>query len=65
LQLVLGIIAGLAVLFVVIGGLRFVLSEGDPQSTTKARNTMIYAVVGLVVSVMAEIIVTFVLGRVK
>lgn len=64
LQLAFGIIAGVAVLFVVIGGLRFVISEGDPQDTAKARNTMIYAVVGLIIAVSAEILVTFVLHRI-
>lgn len=63
LQLTLGVLAALAVLFVVIGGLRFVMSEGDPQATTKARNTMIYALVGLIVAIAAEGLVTFVLKR--
>jgi hypothetical protein len=65
LQLALGIIAAVAVLFIVIGGLRFVISEGEPQDTAKARNTMIYAVVGLVIAISAEALVTFVLGRIQ
>ena len=63
LQLAIGVIAAVAVLFVVVGGLRFVMSEGDPQATTKARNTMIYALVGLIIAITAEGLVTFVLGR--
>ena len=59
LQIALGVAAALAVLFVVIGGMRFVTSSGDPQGAAKARNTMIYAIVGLLVSVMAEAIVAF------
>lgn len=64
LQLVIGIIAAVAVLFVVIGGFRFVISEGDPQSTAKARSTIVYAVVGLIIAVSAEALVTFVLGKI-
>jgi hypothetical protein len=49
LQIVFGIMAAVAVLFVVIGGFRFVLSEGNPESTSKARNTIIYSLVGLAI----------------
>lgn len=63
LQLAFGIIAVVAVLFVVIGGLRLVISEGNPQDTAKARNTIIYAVVGLIIAITAEALVTFVLNR--
>lgn len=64
LQLAFGIIAAVAVLFVAIGGLRFVLSEGNPETAAKARNTMVYALVGLVIAISAEAIVTFVLTRI-
>ena len=63
LQIVIGIVAAVSVLFIVVSGLRFVLSAGDPQETAKARNTIVYALVGLVVAVAAEAIVTFVVDR--
>ncbi|HSX36629.1 MAG TPA: pilin [Patescibacteria group bacterium] len=63
LQLTFGVIAGVAVLFVVIGGLRLVISEGDPQDTAKARYTIIYALVGLLIAITAEALVTFLLGK--
>jgi hypothetical protein len=63
-QLLFGVIGALAVLIIVISGLRFILANGDPQTISQARNTIIYAVVGLAVAVSAEIIVTFVLGHV-
>lgn len=59
-----GIMAVLAVLFVVIGGLRFVTSAGDPQAAHKARDTIIYAIVGLVIAILAEALVSLVLGKV-
>jgi len=62
-QLLFGFIGALAVLIIVIAGLRFILANGDPQSISQARNTIIYAAVGLIVAVSAEIIVTFVLGH--
>ena len=64
LQLLFGVIGALAVLIIVISGLRFILANGDPQTISQARNTIIYAAVGLAIAVSAEIIVTFVLGHV-
>ena len=64
LQIVLGIFGAVAVLIIVIAGLKFVTSAGNPQSASKARNTILSAVVGLVVISAAEVIVSFVLGKV-
>ena len=63
LQIVFAVLAALAVLFIVIGGLRMVTSQGNPQETGKARATIIYAVVGLVVALLAEAFVAFILGK--
>jgi hypothetical protein len=63
LQIVFGISAALAVLFVVIGALRFVVSDGDPQDSARARNTIIYALIGLLIALAAEAIVSFALNK--
>lgn len=63
LQITFGIIGALAVLMIVIAGFRFTTAQGNPQSAAKARRTMIYAAIGLAVALSAEVIVTFVLGR--
>lgn len=63
LQIVFGIIAVLAVLYIVINAFRLVISQGEPESVKKARGAIIAAVIGLVVAVSAEIIVSFVLGQ--
>lgn len=55
-------LAAVAVLFIIIGGFRLVISSGDPEDVSKAKNTIIYAVVGLVIVLVAEGIVTFALG---
>lgn len=60
-----GIAAVISVLMIVVGGMMFVTSGGNPQSVQKARDTIIYAVVGLLVSLLAEAIVAFVLGVIK
>ena len=62
LSLVVGIVA---VIMLIIGGIRFTTSGGDGSSTSAARNTIIYALVGLTVAALAQFIVKFVLGRVS
>jgi len=64
LQVLFGIIGALALLFIVISGLRYVVSSGDPQDTAKAKSGIIYALVGLVLALSAEAIVTWVIWNV-
>ena len=63
LSIVFGVLGALAVLMIVISGLRFVVAHGDPQEVAKARKTILYALAGLVVALSAEGIVALVLGR--
>jgi type IV secretory pathway VirB2 component (pilin) len=63
LQIAFGIIAALAVLMIVIAGFRFAASGSNPQEAAKARETIVYAIVGLLVAITAEAIVTFVLRK--
>jgi len=55
-----GVLGAVAFLIIVIAGLRYMVANGDPSSTAKARNTIIYALVGLAVAVSGYAIVTFV-----
>lgn len=60
LGIVFAIIGALAFLMVVVSGLRFVLSAGEPERAAKARSALIYALAGLLIAVSAEAIVSFV-----
>lgn len=60
--LVLGIIA---VIMIIIGGIRYTTSNGDPGSTKAAKDTILYAVIGLIVAILAYAIVAFVLNAFK
>lgn len=62
-SIVFGIAGGIAFLMVIIGGLQYVMSQGEPQATAKAKNTILYAVIGLAVCVLAFTIINFVIGR--
>ncbi len=60
----LGVLGIVAVAFIIMGGVTYITSNGDAAKLTKARNTIIYAVIGLVVALLAFAIVNFVLGNV-
>lgn len=60
LQLTFGVLGSVAFLIVVVAGLKFVLSRGSPDAVAKARNTIIYAAVGLVICMLSFAIVRFV-----
>ena len=53
-------VGAISIIMIVIGGILFALSSGDTQKAAKARSTILYAVVGLIVSVFASAIVNFV-----
>lgn len=61
---VISIIAGVAaVIGVIIGGFMYVFSSGDPSKTARAKDTIIYSIVGLIIVILARQIVMFVLNR--
>ena len=63
INIILFIAGSIAVLMIVIGGLRYVLSGGDAGATKGAKDTILYAVIGLVVATMAYAIVNFVVSN--
>lgn len=60
-SLVVGVVS---VIMIIIGGLKYITSGGDSGNVTGAKNTILYAIVGLVVVALAQVIVRFVLTRV-
>lgn len=61
INVVLAALGIVAVVVIIIGGISFVTSQGDSSKVTKARNTILYGVVGLVIALLAYAIVNFVL----
>ncbi|KKU20153.1 MAG: hypothetical protein UX30_C0003G0028 [Candidatus Saccharibacteria bacterium GW2011_GWA2_46_10] len=55
------IVAIVAVIMIVIGGFRYVASAGKQENVTAAKNTILYAIIGLIVVALAQAIVHFVL----
>ncbi len=59
-------IVGVAsVIALIVGGLQYITSAGDPGRTKTAKDTIMYAVIGLVVAILAYAIVNFVLTHIK
>lgn len=60
-----GIGSIVSVLFVMFGGVRYIIAAGNPESLKSAKSTITYALVGLMISLMAYGIVSFVIERLK
>lgn len=52
----------IAVIVIIVGGIKYATADGDQSQLTSAKNTILYAVVGLVVALMAYAIVGFVIN---
>jgi hypothetical protein len=57
------IIGVVAVLMIIVGGFRYIISGGDTGNVTSAKNTILYAIIGLIIVVFAQFIVKFILGK--
>lgn len=56
------IIGAISVIMLIIGGIRYTTSNGDQQAVQNAKNTILYAVVGLVIAILAFAAINFVIG---
>ena len=57
------LIGALSVIMLIYGGIRYTISGGDAGAVTNAKNTILYAIVGIVVAVLAFAVVQFVIGQ--
>src|SRR5258708_28446345 len=61
LSVVVGVVA---VIMIIIGGLRYITSGGSDTSVTGAKNTILYAIIGLIIVALAQVMVRFILSKV-
>ena len=64
INVALGIIGFIAVAMIIVGGVQYTTSAGDAAKVTKAKNTILYGVVGLVIALLAFAIVNFILTNI-
>jgi hypothetical protein len=57
------IVGAVAVIMIIIGGLKYITSGGESSKTASAKNTIIYALVGLVIAALAQVLIHFVLTK--
>ncbi len=57
------VVAIVAVIMIIIGGFRYITSSGESGAVTSAKNSILYAVIGLVVVALAQVVVRFVVGE--
>ena len=57
------IIGVIAVIVIIVGGIKYVTSDGDSSKVSSAKNTILYAVIGLVIAMLAFAIVNFVVAQ--
>jgi uncharacterized membrane protein YidH (DUF202 family) len=59
LRFVFALLGAIALVVMTYAGFKYVISRGEPQEVAKAKNTIVYAAIGIVVSMLAYTIVTF------
>lgn len=57
------IVGVVAVIMIIVGGFRYITSGGNDASVTSAKNTILYAIIGLVVVALAQVLVRFTLSK--
>ena len=65
IEILLRVAALVAVAFVIYGGFSYITSQGEPDKTTQARMTIINALAGLIIAVLAAVIVGFIAGSIS
>lgn len=63
INLLLYVLGIIAVIMIVVGGIRYTTSNGNASQIKEAKDTILYSVVGLIVAMLSFAIVNFVLGR--
>lgn len=63
LTITFGVLGSISLIVIIISGIRLTASQGNPDAIGKLKGTLIYAAVGLIISLTAGGIISFVLGR--
>ena len=63
-NILLFVIGAISVVMLIVGGIRYTISGGDSAAVTGAKNTIMYAIIGLIVAFLAFAIVNWVLGAI-
>lgn len=59
------VVGAVSVIMIIVGGFRYIISGGDSAGVSSAKNTILYAIVGLVIVLFAQVIIRFVYSSVS
>lgn len=62
-NVILFLIGAISVIMLVVGGIKYTVSNGDSNDVTSAKNTIMYAIVGLIIAILAFAVVNFVIAN--
>lgn len=65
LNAIIGVAGLIAVIFIIIGGINYITSTGDPTKTKKAKDTILYALIGLIICALAFAIVNWAISAIN
>lgn len=65
LSAIFGIIGVIAVIVIILGGVTYATSQGDPGKVQKGKNTILYGIIGLIIALLAFAITTFVINALQ
>lgn len=65
LNSVIGILGTVAVIFIIVGAIQYMTSAGDPGKTKKAKDTILYACIGLAIAALAFAITNFAISTIN
>lgn len=63
IQVIVMATGAISLVMIIVGGLKYIISAGDSNATKSAKDTILYAIIGLFVAIFAQVIVAFVLSR--
>ena len=64
LNAIIGVAGIISVVYIVVGGIQYITSSGDSNKTEKAKKTILYALIGLIVCALSFAIVNFTISRI-
>lgn len=63
IEILLRVAVLIAIAYVLIGGFKYITSRANPEKTSTAKNTIVDAIIGLIIAVAATAVVSFIAGR--
>ncbi len=65
INILLRVAAMIAVFYIIYGGIKFMTSQGNPEEINKAKSTVLSAVIGLIICVIADVSISFIAGQIQ